>query len=103
MEPFSEKKLMEKNTDLGWLCAEKGYPIDMNGEYFTKEQWIEAYDSELIDISKDSATSELNWTILLDVAARNKRRRIGKKTRRRRMTMAPMASMENPRKIRASR
>ena len=37
LEPFSEKKLMEKNTDLGWLCAEKGYPIDMNGEYFTKE------------------------------------------------------------------
>lgn len=103
LEPFSEKKLTEKNTDLGWLCSETGFPIDRNGDYFTKEQWIKAYESELIDISKDSATSELNWSILLDVELRNKRRRIEKKTRRRRMTMAPMASMENPRKIRASR
>lgn len=76
VEPFSEKKLMEKNTDLGWLCLETGYPIDVNGEYFKQEQWAEAYESELIEISAGSPTAHLNWALL--VHAEEGRKRIRK-------------------------
>ena len=80
VEPFSEKKLMEKNTDLGWLCSETGYPIDVNGDYFTQMDWAEAYESELIDISAGSPTAHLNWATLVHAEQGGKRTRNEKET-----------------------